>query len=55
MVIRARNFSYRYAEQVLNSRLNIKQELEEVLFSREIDTASLSRPHFNAGASVTGL
>jgi hypothetical protein len=45
--IRLERFSYRFAEQVLNSKLAIKQEVEGVLTSEKLDTASLSRPNFN--------
>ncbi len=47
MVFRLNIYSYRFAEQVLNSRLSIKQELEEVLTDPSIDVSSLSRPEFN--------
>ena len=42
-----RNFSYRFAEQVLNSKLVLKQEIETILTSSDIDMHSLSRPEFN--------
>jgi hypothetical protein len=47
MNIRLERFSYRFAEQVLNSKLALKQEVEEVLTSKAIEVASLSRPNFN--------
>lgn len=47
MIIRLQNFSYRFAEQVLNSKLALKQEIESVLKDSSIDIASLSRPRFN--------
>lgn len=47
MIIRLQNFSYRFAEQVLNSKLALKQERERVLKDSSIDIASLSRPQFN--------
>src|SRR5262245_24723474 len=40
-------FSYRFAEQVLNSKRALKQEIEEILTSEAIEIASLSRPGFN--------
>jgi len=40
-------FSYRFAEQVLNSKLNLKQEIEAILTDRTIDVSTLTRPHFN--------
>jgi len=47
MRLRLRRYSYRFAEQVLNSRLSLKQEIEDILVDPGIDVASLSRPHFN--------
>jgi len=43
-----KNFSYRFAEQVLNSKLALKQEIEEILADPSIDVSSLSRPQFNS-------
>jgi hypothetical protein len=48
MRIRLQRFSYRFAEQVLNSRLAIKQELEEILLDPGINLSELSRPGFNS-------
>lgn len=45
--IRLERFSYRFAEQVLNSKLAIKQEVECILASEAIEVATLSRPVFN--------
>ena len=47
MKIRLQTFSFRFAEQVLNSKLAIKQEIESVLTDPKIDISSLSRPGFN--------
>lgn len=47
MILRLQTFSYRFAEQVLNSKLALKQEIENVLLDSSIDIASLSRPNFN--------
>jgi hypothetical protein len=47
MRLRLQRYSYRFAEHVLNSRLALKQEIEDVLLDPGIDIASLSRPHFN--------
>jgi len=47
MRIRLEKFSYRFAEQVLNSKLNLKQEIEEILTDPKIDILKLSRPYFN--------
>ncbi len=40
-------FSFRFAEQVLNSKLSLKQEIEDILTNSQIQLPSLSRPHFN--------
>jgi hypothetical protein len=47
MKLRLQKFSYRFAEQVLNSRLIIKQEIESILLDPTIDISKLSRPDFN--------
>jgi len=47
MRVRLRAFSFRFAEQVLNSKLAIKQEIEAVLTDPRIDLSQLSRPRFN--------
>lgn len=46
-MIRLRTFSFRFAEQVLNARLALKQEIEGILKAPSISVAGLSRPHFN--------
>jgi hypothetical protein len=40
-------FSFRFAEQVLNSKLALKQEIENLLTDPTINISSLSRPRFN--------
>ena len=47
MKIRLQTFSFRFAEQVLNSKLAIKQEIVSVLTDPRIDVSTLSRPRFN--------
>ena len=47
MRIRLQAFSYRFAEQVLNSKLAIKQEIEGLLTHPSINLSELSRPRFN--------
>jgi hypothetical protein len=47
MKIRLQTFSFRFAEQLLNSRLSIKQEFETILTDPNIDISLLSRPGFN--------
>jgi hypothetical protein len=45
--MRLERFSYRFAEQVLNSKLAIKHEIEEILTDKTLDPALLSRPYYN--------
>ena len=40
-------FSYRFAEQVLNSKLALKQECEGILSDPSLEIEKLSRPNFN--------
>ena len=47
MKIRLQTFSFRFAEQLLNSKLAIKQEIESVITDPKIDISSLSRPGCN--------
>ena len=47
MRINLQKFSFRFAEQVLNSKLTLKQEIEDVLLDPNIELPSLNRPHFN--------
>lgn len=37
MRIRLEKFFYRFAEQVLKSKLNLKQEIDEILTDQKID------------------
>lgn len=46
-MIRLKKFSYRFAEQVLNSQLAIKQEIDCILTDPSIAIRTLSRPRFN--------
>jgi Restriction endonuclease BglII len=45
--LRLQKFSFRFAEQVLNSKLSLKEEIEAIVTSSKIEISSLSRPHFN--------
>src|SRR6266705_2909677 len=45
--LRLERFSYRFAEQVLNSKLAIKKEVEDILTNTTIDVGTLSRPVLN--------
>lgn len=47
MSIRLKKFSYRYAEEVFNAKLGIKNELEDILYDCTKDLSVLSRPEFN--------
>ena len=47
MSIRLEEYSFRFAEQVLNSRLSIKNELESIIKKSAQDLSILSRPKFN--------
>jgi Restriction endonuclease BglII len=47
MKIHIQTFSFRFAEQLLNSKLAIKQEIESVITDPKTDISSLSRPGFN--------
>lgn len=47
MQIRLKSFSYRFAEQVLNSKLSVKQEIEQILLDPTLKLKELSRPAFN--------
>ncbi|MSR23636.1 MAG: restriction endonuclease [Nitrospiraceae bacterium] len=47
MRLRLERFSFRFADQVLNSKLAIKQEIEDILTEPSIKIPSLSRPTFN--------
>lgn len=46
-MIRLITYSFRFAEQVLNSKLSTKQEIECVLRDPRIQIKELSRPNFN--------
>ncbi len=45
--LRLQRFSFRFAEQVLNSKLSLKEEIEQVLLDTIPDITVLSRPKFN--------
>ena len=47
MRIRLDRFSFRFADQVLNSKLVLKEEIEEIITDPSIEISSLSRPNFN--------
>ena len=45
--LKTQHFSFRFAEQVLNSRLAIKEEMTQIVTDPSIDVTTLSRPNFN--------
>jgi hypothetical protein len=47
MRINLQKYSFRFAEQVLNSKLTLKQEIENILLDPSIELHTLNRPHFN--------
>ena len=47
MKLSIQKYSFRFADQVLNGRLAIKDEVERILLDPSIDVPSLSRPAFN--------
>ncbi len=47
MSIRLKKFSYRYAEEVFNGKLMIKNEVEDILYEITKDLSVVSRPEFN--------
>ena len=47
MRLRLEKYSYRFAEQVINSKLDLKQEVEDILQKEDIDFSTLSRPKLN--------
>jgi len=47
MRINLQKYSFRFAEQVLNSKLALKQEIENILLDPGIELHTLNRPNFN--------
>ena len=47
MRINLQKYSFRFAEEVLNSKLSLKQEIENILLDPSIELHTLNRPHFN--------
>ena len=47
MKINLQKYSFRFAEQVLNSKLTLKREIESILLDPSIELHTLNRPHFN--------
>lgn len=47
MSVRLKKYSYRFAEQVFNGKVALKNELEDILYEATKDLDVLSRPNFN--------
>ncbi len=47
MSVRLKKYSYRFAEEVFNGKIQIKNELEDIIYSATKDLSVLSRPEFN--------
>lgn len=47
MSVRLKKYSYRFAEEVFNGKIQIKNELEDIIYSATKDLSILSRPEFN--------
>jgi len=45
--MRFRTYSYRFAEQVLNSKYSTKKEIEDVIASVNLKSVEMSRPNLN--------
>ena len=47
IIMKFKTYSYRFGEQVLNSKLSLKHEIEDTLKNLLIEPNELSRPRFN--------
>ena len=47
MSVRLKKYSYRFAEQVFNGKIETKNELEDIIYEATKDLTILSRPEFN--------
>lgn len=47
MGIRLQKYSYRFAEQIFNGKLTLKNEMENAVCSACADLSDLTRPMFN--------
>jgi hypothetical protein len=47
MSIRLKKYSYRFAEQVFNGKVSLKNELEDILYDVTKNLDNLTRPNFN--------
>ncbi|WP_424357325.1 BglII/BstYI family type II restriction endonuclease [Methanocella sp. MCL-LM] len=46
-MLRLKKYSYRFAEQILNSKFSLKEELEGILTDPSIDPSKLTKQYFN--------
>ena len=47
MSVRLKKYSYRFAEQVFNGKIQTKNELEDIIYCSTKDLSVLTRPEFN--------
>ena len=47
MAVRLKKFSFRFAEELFNSRLAQKSEIEQILYTACADFSKLNRKEFN--------
>ena len=47
MSIKLKKYSYRFAEQIFNSKLDNKNEIKNIIYSSCADFSKLTRPGFN--------
>jgi len=47
MRLRSQKYSFKFAEQILNMKLSLKQEIESILLDPSIKLNEITRPNFN--------
>lgn len=47
MAVRLKKYSFRFSEELFNSRLSQKSEIEEILYTAFLDFSKLNRKEFN--------
>lgn len=47
MSVRLKKYSYRFAEQVFNGKIQTKNKLEDIIYCSTKDLSVLTRPEFN--------
>ena len=48
MAVRLKKYSFRFSEELFNSRLAQKSEIEQILYTACVDLSKLNRRTFNA-------